>query len=173
VGAQAHQGARVRITTDPLAQAKWANERQAALGNYYKRRVRMLKRWNDEHSGRLDSYHLEVIVGNAFTSMGNDSRDALAKFFAWAPSYLHVQDPAGHSGDLGGELTYQSTQAILESFASSRGRADKANQAEIAGDHREAIRLWRIVLDVGIKQTPNSGTVSGRVRGSPGVPADS
>jgi hypothetical protein len=134
------------ITTDPIAQAKWANEQQTALGNYYKRRVRMLKKWNDEHSSRLDSYHLEVMVGNAFGSMGNDSRVSLKKFFEWAPNYLDVRDPAGHSGDLGSELTSPQRQAILESFASSRVRAFNANNAEIAGDHEEAIRLWRIVL---------------------------
>ena len=86
------------------------------------------------------------MIGNTFASMNSDSRDALRKFFEWAPNHLNVQDPAGHFGDLGSDLTYQQRQAILESFASSLDRALKANQAEIAGNREEAIRLWRIVL---------------------------
>lgn len=134
------------ITTDPFAQANWADDRQKALDGRYKRRVRFLKRWNDEHSARLGSYHLEVMVGNVFTSMGSDSRVGLARFFDWAPAYLHVEDPAGHSGDLGGDLTMTQQNAVLLSFDSSRQRAQKAIEAEAAGDHEEAIRQWRILL---------------------------
>jgi Second Messenger Oligonucleotide or Dinucleotide Synthetase domain len=134
------------ITTDPFTQAKWADERQEALSGYYKRRVRMLKRWNDEHSKRLESYHLEVMVGAAFASMDGNSRDALWKFFQRAPNYLNVQDPAGHFGDLGIGLTFEQRRLIGESCASAEERARKANQAEAAANHREAIRLWRIVL---------------------------
>lgn len=134
------------ITTDPIAQAMWADQRQAALGGRYKRRVRLLKRWNDVHSKRLESYHLEVMVGNIFTSMSKDSRNGLWRFFEWAPGSLNVQDPAGHSGDLAEGMTWLQRIAILDSFSSSKERARKANQAEVKGNHREAIRLWRIVL---------------------------
>jgi predicted nucleotidyltransferase len=134
------------ITTDPFRQQEWANQKEKQLSGLYKRRVRMLKRWNDEHSRRLDSYHLEVMVGTAFSSMSKDSRKGLRRFFEWAPSYLHVQDPAGHSGDLANGLTYLQEQAIRESFGAAEDRARRANEAELEDDQMEAIRLWRIIL---------------------------
>lgn len=134
------------ITTDPAEQAKWANQRQSDLNGQFKPVVRLMKRWNAVHSRRVASFHMEVIVGNVFTSIGTNHRETLAKFFEWAQSYLHVTDPAGHGGDLGAGLTYQQQQDVVNSMARSRERATRAVTAETNGDHEEAIRLWRIIL---------------------------
>jgi hypothetical protein len=134
------------ITTDPQKQTEWASERQATLSNQFLRRVRMLKRWNNEHSKRLGSWHLEVMVGSAFGSMSNNSRQGIAKFFEWAPGYLHVNDPDGHGGDLGSKLTKSQEREVIESFSREHARALKALAAEDRGDHKEAIRIWRIVF---------------------------
>jgi hypothetical protein len=132
--------------TDPFAQAAWIDERQKALNNYLKKRVRFLKRWNRVHSGRLQSFHLEIMVANVFGSMNSDSRDCLEKFFIWAPNNLGVSDPAGFGGDLSSYLTWNDRSAVLQNFDSARERAARANAAEAASNHAEAIRLWRIVL---------------------------
>lgn len=134
------------IATDPPKQEAWADERDEALGNQFKRRVRLLKRWNTVHSKRLGSWHLEVMVGKVFTSMSSDHRSGLMKFFEWAGTYLHVDDPDGRGGDLGIDLTSAQAQAITDSFASNHTRATNAVSAEARGDHREAIRLWGILL---------------------------
>lgn len=134
------------ITTDPPAQKEWINKRQAELNGELKKRVRFLKRWNNVHSRRLQSWHLEVMVANVFTSMSTNSRNGLMKFFEWAPWNIDVQDPDGYGGNLAVYLTWNARDAVGQSFESAHGRAVKANDAEREGDHREAIRLWRIIL---------------------------
>lgn len=134
------------LTTDPPKQKTWIDERHKELSYKLKRRVRFLKRWNSAHSGRLQSWHLEVMVARIFSSMSADSRDGLMKFFEWAPNQLRVSDPDGHDSDLSTYLTWNVRQAISRSFSAAHGRAVKAIRAENQGDHREAIRLWRIIL---------------------------
>lgn len=134
------------ITTDPPAQEAWINKRQGELNNQLKKRVKFLKRWNNVHSHRLQSWHLEVMVATAFGSMSTNSRDGLMKFFEWAPGYIDVNDPDGYGGNLATYLAWGIRDEVRKSFDSAHDRAVKANAAEVRGDHREAIRLWRIIL---------------------------
>lgn len=134
------------VTTDPLKQGRWAKERDVALSGQFKRRVRMLKRWNNEHSKRLESWHLEVMIGRVFKSMGSDHRVGLQKFFEWAGEHLHVEDCDDSHRDLGTSLSRSQEQDIKASLSANRKRAAAAVEAEKAGDASEAIRLWRMVL---------------------------
>lgn len=134
------------ITTDPPAQQSWTTERESTLGSQFRRRVRLLKRWNTAHSSRLGSWHLEAMVGTIFSSMSGNHRNGLLKFFEWAPGYIHVNDPDGRGGDLGANLTWTQETDIKNSFDANHSRALNAVNAEAAGDHAEAIRLWRIIL---------------------------
>lgn len=134
------------LTTDPDFHDTYFAQRNRELGYHFKPRVRMLKRWNNEHSKYFKSFHLETVVSNAFSTMGNDSRDACEKFFSWAQTRLSIADPAGHDPDLSGYLTWNARQQLINNLEAARQRANKANAAEIAGDHQEAIRLWRIIF---------------------------
>lgn len=134
------------ILTDPLKQADWVEGRETALSGQFKRRVRILRRWNAVHSRRLGSWHLEVIVGRTFNTMSSNHRVGLMRFFEWAPRFLHVQDPDDLGGDLGAGLTMTQEIGIGQSLSSSHTRSVAAVDAEARGDHKEAIRLWRIIL---------------------------
>lgn len=134
------------LTTDPLIQTKWAEERNASLDNLYKRRVRMLKRWNQVHSARFSSWHLEVLVQEVLTAMTRNSREDLTRFFGLAASNVHVDDPDGHGGDLADYLTRDQEIQIMDLLMKSYERAKKALQAEGKGDAQESIRLWRVLL---------------------------
>lgn len=134
------------ITTDPEAQATWMAGRRTALGSNLTPIVKIAKRWNRVHSARLSSYHLEVMVASMFTSMGGNWRDATKCFFDWAPRYIGVSDPAGHSGRLDEYLTPQARQAVVDRFGNALARASSALAAEAGGNHAEAKRLWRIEL---------------------------
>jgi hypothetical protein len=134
------------LTTDPDVHDDYMSKRNQELNYNLKPVVRMLKRWNNVHSKRLKSFHLEVLAASAFTSLGNDSRDALEKFFSHVKYNLSVQDPAGYGGDLSSYLTQSQRSDVNTSLESARERASKANAAERRGDHQEAIRLWRIIL---------------------------
>lgn len=134
------------LTTDPDYHETWMVERNKALSDRLKPLVRMLKRWNAVHSKRLKSFHLEVLVASSFTSLGGDSRNACEIFFGYAKDRLTVVDPAGHSGDLSSYLSPSQRQEVVTSMESARQRAANANAAERNGDHKEAIRLWRIIF---------------------------
>jgi len=134
------------ITTDPDKQFQWFKSEVQRLGSHLLPTIRLLKRWNNVHSKHFNSYHLEVVIAHSFGSLGGDWRDNLAKFFEWAPGHLGVADPAGHSGKLDDYLGYAKRQALLLRLSNAGARAKDALAAEARGDHKEAIRLWRIEL---------------------------
>jgi hypothetical protein len=134
------------LKTDPDLHKRWIGERHAALHRHLKPFARLVKRWNRVHSERLSSFHIEVMVANTFGTIGANSRATAARFFDWGARQLHCRDPAGHSGDLASKLTRDQQRAILQSFAAAKERAERANSAEQAGNHAEAIRLWRIIF---------------------------
>jgi Second Messenger Oligonucleotide or Dinucleotide Synthetase domain len=134
------------LATDPPKQTQWINQRDRDLNNLLKRRVRFLKRWNNEHSQRLGSWHLEVMVARMYSGMSRDSREVIEKFFEWAPGYLTALDPDGYGGDLSTGLTWNVRQAVRESFARAHDQAQRANAAEQRGNNKEAIRLWTVIL---------------------------
>jgi hypothetical protein len=133
------------LTTDPDYHETYMSKRNGELSSQLKPLVRMLKRWNNVHSKRLKSWHLEVVAATVFSSLGTNSRQASMHFFDWASTRLYVNDPAGHGGDLSSYLTIQGREDVITSLASAFDRATKAVAAEDAGNHGEAIRLWRII----------------------------
>jgi hypothetical protein len=133
------------LTTDTDEHARWISERNAALGCNLKPLIRLLKRWNREHSSSLRSFHLEVMVASTFSTLSSNRRTASQKFFEWAGEYIRVKDPAGHSGDLSSYMTCLTRPDLRSLLASSSKRATKALAAEESGDLAEAARLWRII----------------------------
>lgn len=134
------------LTTNPDKLQDYFTQRNNLVGHNLKPMISMLKCWNNVHSRYLKSFHLEVMVANLFSNLNNDSRDACVKFFGWAQSRLSVNDPAGHSGDLSLYLSQMSRLSVIVNMESARDIAQRANAAEICGDHQEAIRLWRIIF---------------------------
>ncbi|HWJ96636.1 MAG TPA: hypothetical protein VNQ33_00670 [Acidimicrobiales bacterium] len=134
------------ITTDPEVQATWMAGRREVLGSHLTPIVKIAKRWNRVHSSRLSSYHVEVMTATMFGSLSGNYRDAMKCWFDWAPQYLDVNDPAGHSGSLGTSMTYATRTALKSRLAEAKTRAVKALAEEAAGNHTEAKRLWKIEL---------------------------
>lgn len=133
-------------TTDPDFHDQYFARRNTELSSNLKPLIRMLKRWNAEHSSYFKSFHLEVVTATTFASLGNNSREALWRFFQWAPPRLSAVDPAGHGGDLSSYLTPARHTNLVANLKSAEHRASLAIDAENAGNHAEAIRLWRIIL---------------------------
>lgn len=134
------------MTTDPEAQATWFSQRRTTIGSNLTPMCKLVRRWNGVHSHRFESFHLEVMVASMFSSLGSNHRDGLSKFFEWAPKWIGVSDPAGHSGRLDDYLTRDALTAINSRFTEALDRSKKAIAAEGRGDHAEAKRLWRIEL---------------------------
>ncbi|MFD7204357.1 hypothetical protein [Streptomyces sp. NPDC059893] len=139
-------GAGKWLTTNPNKHETCLNDRNSSLVGDLKKVIRFAKKWNKAHSSRLSSFHLEMLVARTYGTLGNDSRKALRLFFDYNLHNLSVQDPAGFSGDLSGYLNWAAKEAVNDSLKSARDRADLALAAEKRGDHREAARLWRIIL---------------------------
>ncbi|MEV4310796.1 nucleotidyltransferase [Actinocrispum sp. NPDC049592] len=135
------------ITTSPLKANEWFNRKNSELSYHLRPVVRFAKKWNKEHSKRFRSFHLETMAASCFSSLGSNYRSAMARFFEWAPSYLDVYDPGGHSGNLSSYMTWQQRQDAIASLQTAHSRADKALTAEAQGDHDEARRQWSIVFD--------------------------
>lgn len=134
------------VQTDPYQHHDFMAQRNQELGSRLKPLVRKLKRWNNVHSRRIKSFHLEVLAQSIFSSLGGDSREALELFFANAGASLHVQDPAGYSGDLAAGLTFNQEHDIKQSFTNALGHVRSARAAEAIGETAEALRQWRIVF---------------------------
>lgn len=134
------------LTTEPSVHNAFIDKRHQELAYNLKPLIRLLKRWNSVHSKYLKSFHLELLVASSFSSLGSNSRQAAEIFFRYTQTHLSVQDPAGHSGDMAGYLTSTNRQNVIANLEAARERAARANVAESSGDHREAIRLWRIVF---------------------------
>ncbi len=134
------------ITTDPEAQAAWYSQRRTTVGSNLTNVAKLVRRWNNVHSKRFESFHLEVMVASMFSTVGSNHRDALKCFFDWGQGWVGVSDPAGHSGSLDQYLTNADRLAIGSRFSEALTRANRALAAEASGDHVEAKRLWRVEL---------------------------
>lgn len=134
------------INTAPTVANAWFAKKHADLGYNLAPLVRLLKKWNNAHSKRLRSFHLETITASTFKTLGSNRQSALASFFEWAPSHLDVGDPGGQSGTLSDYLTWAGRQEVIQALGSAAERARKANEAEARGNHDEAKRLWQIIL---------------------------
>lgn len=134
------------INTAPTVANAWFAGRNSELGYNLAPLVRLLKKWSNAHSKRFRSYHLETIAATAFKTLGSSRQGGLASFFEWAPNHIDVSDPGGQSGSLSGYLTWLSRPDALQALRTASERANRARDAEAAGDHAEAKRLWRIIL---------------------------
>jgi hypothetical protein len=134
------------ISTSPTIASGWFADRNKALGYNLAPVVRLAKSWNRAHSKRMRSFHLETVAGTMFIQLGTNYRDALHKFFQWAPNHLDVSDPGGQGGSLSSYLTWTGRNELKTALASAAERAGKAVDAESTGDHAEAKRLWKIIL---------------------------
>ena len=134
------------IATDPDEQADYMARRHRELNYNLKGLVRMLKHWNRAHSARFQSFHLEALAADRFTSLGSNARESAQMFFAHAYYNIDVYDSGGHSGNLAEYLTYNRRSQLLSSVNSALDRSSRALDAESDGDHAEAIRLWKIVF---------------------------
>ena len=134
------------LTTDPLAQSAWARELNRNSNHLFSRRVRMLKRWNFEHSSHISSWHLEALIHKILPTLTKNSRVDLDNFFRLAIDNIGVQDPDGFGGDLSQTLTREKISLIRDLLITSADRSRKAINAEYEGNARECFRLWRVLL---------------------------
>ncbi|PZR70502.1 MAG: hypothetical protein DLM66_03695 [Candidatus Dormiibacter spiritus] len=57
-----------------------------------------------------------------------------------------ADDQFSRLSDLAASTTEREVKLVIDSFAATYDRCEKATAAEGRGDHEEAIRFWRIVF---------------------------
>ena len=134
------------ITTDPDIQISWFKTRNTALGGNLEVFVMLLKKWNDAHGKQFSSFYLETKAAYLFATMNSDYADALNIFFKLARNDLKVQDPAGHSGELTSDFTYDQWLSAYRRFDSAIEHSEKAMVAHARGDHKESIEQWQVIF---------------------------
>lgn len=132
--------------TDPYVHEEFLDRRNTELGGRLKPLTRLLKRWNAVHGRQFRSFHLELLVQAPFKTIGTDYPQSVYRFFEWAPGYLNVQDPAGYSGNLMDSVDFFKGLTMKNALNTARERTGKALEAADKGNHKEAIRLWRVTF---------------------------
>lgn len=56
----------------------------------------LVRRWNNVHSHRIDSFHIEVMAASMFCSVGSNHRDALKSFFEWGYRFEQYEPRSDH-----------------------------------------------------------------------------
>lgn len=134
------------LYTSPEVANGWFFDKHKQLDYRLKDLVKLIKKWNSEHSSRLSSFHLETMAAAMFSSLGTYQDLNLKNFFQHAPSWLDVNDPGGQSGSLSGYLTYTARAEVIRSFEAAYDLAVEASKYESDGDHATAITKWRRIL---------------------------
>jgi hypothetical protein len=132
--------------TDPYVHESFFAKRDQELSLRLKPLVRVLKCWNITHGKPLSSFHLELVAQAVFSDLGTSQRLDVHQFFEWAPEQIHVQDPAGYSGDLARNITWLGLQDLKNSLKSGYEQSGRALEAERKRNHKSALGLWRAVL---------------------------
>lgn len=134
------------LPTSPLLGTQWYLDKNKALGSNLTPLVRLLKKWNQNHSKRLRSFHLETIAANVFSSLSSNPKNGLLRFFEWAPGALNVEDPGGQSGILSTYLNQFSRSEVMKSLDLAHDRVARAIEAEEKDKMDDAFALWQMVL---------------------------
>jgi hypothetical protein len=109
--------------------------------------VRLLKVWNRVCGSHLRSFHLEALAGRALVGRGLNTRQGLAEVFRHMEEVgFSVADPADVGGDLASYLAPEDVAALEDCVHSARTYSAKAVDAELLGNHAEAVSLWGTVF---------------------------
>lgn len=134
------------IFTQPTVANDWFSSKNREMGYNLAPLVRLVKVWNQAHSKHFRSFHLETMTANAFSSINGNRQEALAKFFVWAQHRIDAYDPGGESGNLASYMSTSSRSDAVRALARAASSAETALQAEAAGDHDGAKKIWRVIL---------------------------
>jgi len=143
------------IKTTPKSHGSIIQERARACGPHFRQLVTMMKHWNRvKNAGRLQSFHIEAIAADTFSSAMNNHPWDVLQFLKAAQDRLsfHWYDGA----DASAYIDFTTRPKIQDAIGDA---AVQARSAWAAGynnpdSHEEAIRLWRAFFG---RSFPNYG----------------
>jgi len=123
------------------------NDKNKECGEMFKRIIKMIKWWNHQHSALLESFHIEVMVIEAFQGKLSDYSWEVFQFFdkaiKLASSSLWYE--VGYADSY---LNTETRKDILDRLETAR---DKARDAwyltyKDRNEHEKAIAIWRQIF---------------------------
>lgn len=133
------------IRTSPKAHSEDIENRSTLCGPLFRKIIKLMKRWNEDNGGYLQSYHIEVIALYAFTGPTTDP--GFAAFTLFNKAYEMTAFPIPHAGALVDDYLDASDRlAVRSRLQSAKGRALEAWIAGSTNDVRKAISIWRALL---------------------------
>jgi len=135
------------LSSKPKRHAQNIAERVRTFGPEFRRVIRIIKWWNQQHSSYLQSYHLEVM---ALSSL-NGSFDSYpwAVFTVFDRACELVKSPLSYEGSyVDGYLTQSDRAEALKRLETARDKSRDAWYATHGSndDHKKAIELWRQIF---------------------------
>jgi hypothetical protein len=137
------------ISTDPSKHIDiWSDANKAHQGDLVPL-LKMLKRWNREHSRLLHSFHLEALALQVFTNVTISDFPSGARYFfdkvrPWIG--LPIVDPAGYSSIGSYVNSSDKSKSIVDRLDTAYTKAVEAEQFAKEGKTVEAYEKWRVIF---------------------------
>ncbi len=135
------------IKSRPRKHSSDMTDKNKTCGEAFKRIVKMIKWWNHQHSSFLQSFHIEVIAMNIFSSPLSDYSWDIFQYFEKAATI--VSSSLWHEGDyIDGYLDYSRRIEAVKRLETARDKARDAWHWTYGenDDHEKAIGLWRQIF---------------------------
>ncbi len=135
------------ITSKPKIHTANMKERAGTCGSNFRKVITMVKHWNSKHGSYLQSYHIEVLAMNIFTSSMDDITWDIFQFFE--KSIDLVSSSLWYEGSLVNDYltwdNHQETQKRLE-IARDKSRDAWYKTYGDNSDHKNAIFIWQQIF---------------------------
>jgi len=135
------------LSSRPRKHSSALEDKNKECGDMFKRIIKMIKWWNNQHSGFLQSFHIEVMALKIFGGKLVDYSWNIFQYFdkavELASSSLWYE--VGYVDDY---LDYKSRKLALERLKTARDKARDAWYLTYNGrsDHERAIEIWRQIF---------------------------
>jgi hypothetical protein len=112
--------------------------------------VRLMKEWNRQNHGYLQSFHMEMVVERIWRSVSGrlSMAHAIAESLRCAPGWIRTRfpDPWMPTQYIDDYLEPTRRAAVAKMLEQDALNSKRAREAEARGDHRAAIAEWSKVF---------------------------
>lgn len=135
------------ILSKPIRHSETLKQKNESYGVEFKRIIKMIKRWNREHSHLMSSYHIEVLALQALNGKFTNYPWEIYCFFNKAleltKSLLWYEEAYVDS-----YLTWSGKQEVIKRLETAKNNASNAwyKTYDKNSDHEGAIKIWRQIF---------------------------
>jgi hypothetical protein len=136
------------IKSKPRAHSTDIEDRASVCGANFRKLIKMMKWWNLRHSDYLQSYHIEVMALNTFTTALSDLPWEMFQFFDKCHQLTEssLWHDIGYADDY---LSYSNRQEVRKRLLTATDQARMAWYHGHGGLQKEAINAWGQVFGNG------------------------